>query len=119
MLQSNSPSTSSLSNLNSNSKLRDRIRSPPPLSYLENNNINFHNDLIPTPLASTSTSTSILAMKKNPREDRELSIDGSFVETTSASAAKALAKYYGNQGGEEFAVQSRIDERGRTVYRIR
>lgn len=51
---------------------------------------------------------------------RDLAIakDGSFVETTSETAALALAKWYGAQGGEEYAVQSR-EEGGRKVFRIR
>lgn len=47
-----------------------------------------------------------------------VAVDGSFVETTSETAAKALAKWYGQQGGEEYKIQSR-EEGGRTVYRIK
>ncbi|GAA6009367.1 Ras-GEF domain-containing protein [Rhodotorula paludigena] len=56
--------------------------------------------------------------------DLALAMDGSFVETTSEAAARAMARFYAEQSagqgaGEEWKVQSRTDERGRTVYRIR
>ncbi|KAI5480686.1 guanine nucleotide exchange factor LTE1 [Pseudohyphozyma bogoriensis] len=45
-------------------------------------------------------------------------MDGSFVETTSQVAANALAKWYGEQGGEEYKVTGRLVG-DRMVYRIR
>ncbi|GJN93811.1 hypothetical protein Rhopal_006869-T1 [Rhodotorula paludigena] len=56
--------------------------------------------------------------------DLAVAMDGSFVETTSEAAAKAMARFYAEQSagqgaGEEWKVKSRTDERGRTVYRIR
>lgn len=117
-MSSSSPSTSSKP-VGSPSRLRDRIKLPLPLTTIQTHNSNskttkttnneFLNDL---PKSSSHSSSSIRDLAID-------AIDGSFVETTSASAARALAKYYGSQGGEEFVVQNRIDERGRTVYRIR
>ncbi|GAA5931143.1 hypothetical protein JCM1841_002115 [Sporobolomyces salmonicolor] len=62
--------------------------------------------------------------------DLAIAVDGSFVETTSEAAAKAMARFYREQarqagrgagGGDqvEYAVQKRIDKDGRSVYRIR
>lgn len=55
-------------------------------------------------------------------EERDLAVaaDGSFVETTSEVAARALAKFYEEQGqGEgEFGV-IKVQREGKTVYRIR
>lgn len=119
-MSTDSPSTSSmLFGATSSRKLRDRIKSPAPLNASQNNSPNIkttttNNNEFPNDLATSSPNLS-----STVRDLAIDAIDGSFVETTSASAARALAKYYGSQGGEEFVVQNRIDEKGRTVYRIR
>ncbi|GAA5891516.1 hypothetical protein JCM8208_007309 [Rhodotorula glutinis] len=64
-----------------------------------------------------------------------VALDGSFVETTSEAAARAVAQFYAEQdalegdsaaavgraqrGTGQYGVQTRIDSRGRTVYRVR
>ena len=59
-----------------------------------------------------------------------VALDGSFVETTSEAAARAVAQFYaledgstavgaGQRGAGQYGVQTRIDSRGRTVYRVR
>lgn len=60
----------------------------------------------------------------NPaKRDLAIAVDGSYVETTSATAARVLAKFYseqdgGGEGKEEYVVVSR-QERGKTFWRIR
>lgn len=56
--------------------------------------------------------------------DLAVSVDGTFVETTSEAAARSIAKFYSTSTSNsnervEYAVQHRIDDRGRTVFRIR
>ncbi|GAA5930656.1 mitotic regulator LTE1 [Sporobolomyces koalae] len=58
------------------------------------------------------------------RHDLAVAVDGSFVETTSEAAAKSMAKFYSAQEGEggvklEYAVQTRTDQHGNVIYRIR
>ncbi|KPV72035.1 uncharacterized protein RHOBADRAFT_56170 [Rhodotorula graminis WP1] len=65
-----------------------------------------------------------------------VALDGSFVETTSEAAARAVAQFYAGEhdalegdtaatagraqrGTGQYGVQTRIDSRGRTVYRVR
>ncbi|GAA5839110.1 hypothetical protein JCM9279_002599 [Rhodotorula babjevae] len=63
-----------------------------------------------------------------------VAVDGSYVETTSEAAARAVAQFYAQQdaleggstaagraqrGTGQYGVQTRIDSRGRTVYRVR
>lgn len=77
----------------------------------------------PGPLVQTS---------HDPTFDARVSPEGSgmwapvgrgFAETTNEAAAKALARFYAEQardGGEtESVVQTRVDENGRTVYRVK
>ncbi|BGP19865.1 Guanine nucleotide exchange factor lte1 [Rhodosporidiobolus nylandii] len=75
------------------------------------------------PSSSTSPSPA-----SGAEQDRDLAVaaDGSFVETTSAAAAKAMARFYAQGGqhngqkmeGTEYGVQ-KVERDGRTVYRIR
>ncbi|SCZ99861.1 BZ3501_MvSof-1269-A2-R1_Chr12-3g03548 [Microbotryum saponariae] len=53
--------------------------------------------------------------------DLGVALDGSFVETTSRSAAQALAQHYASQDGGQtvYYVQARVEPNGKTVYRIR
>lgn len=50
--------------------------------------------------------------------DLAVAKDLSFVETSSLAAANALSKFYAEQGGEEYSVQTRV-QAGKTLYRIR
>ncbi|KDE02730.1 hypothetical protein MVLG_06744 [Microbotryum lychnidis-dioicae p1A1 Lamole] len=53
--------------------------------------------------------------------DLGVALDGSFVETTSRSAAQALAQHYASQDGGQtvYYVQARVEPNGKTIYRIR
>ncbi|KAM0749403.1 ras GEF [Meredithblackwellia eburnea MCA 4105] len=80
----------------------------------------------PHPFTKTSpgpiqTQPSSPLSESNPAGADTLAIDASFhfVETTSQVAAAALAKFYSDQGEEEYAVLSRVDSKGRKIYRIR
>ncbi|KAK4705281.1 hypothetical protein P7C70_g924, partial [Phenoliferia sp. Uapishka_3] len=74
------------------------------------------------PFAKTSPGPQLspLADSSRNRDSDSIAVatDGSFVETTSSVAAKALAKWYSEQEGEEYAVQSSV-RGGKTFYRIR
>ncbi|BGP43229.1 Guanine nucleotide exchange factor lte1 [Rhodotorula kratochvilovae] len=84
------------------------------------------------PHAFTRPSASPSSASPSPRDaagkrDLAVALDGSFVETTSEAAARAMARFYAEQDGADgaegegarYGVQSRVDSRGRTVYRIR
>lgn len=79
---------------------------------------------LPHPFAKTSPGPRLAGSSASPggegggHRDLAIAVDASFVETTSAVAARSLAKWYGEQGGEEFAVQT-LMKGGKTVYRIR
>ncbi|GAA5861991.1 hypothetical protein JCM8547_001550 [Rhodosporidiobolus lusitaniae] len=76
-----------------------------------------------SPASPTSTSST------DSNRDLAVAADGSFVETTSAAAARAMAAFYaqqgkgegqgeGREGGEEYGVV-RVERDGKAVYRIR
>lgn len=59
----------------------------------------------------------------SPYRSIGVALDGSFVETTSETAARAIAQYYaqqagGDEGKAEFGVIKFLRD-GKTVYRIR
>lgn len=76
-----------------------------------------------TPSVSTSTLPPSPPPPTPGKRDLAIAIDGSYVETTSATAARVLAKFYseqdgGGKGKEEYVVVSR-QEGGKTFWRIR
>ncbi|BGO95291.1 hypothetical protein NBRC10512_004841 [Rhodotorula toruloides] len=77
----------------------------------------------PGPLVQTSHDPTFDARVSPEGSDMWAPVGRGFAETTNEAAAKALAKFYAEQardGGEtESVVQTRVDENGRTVYRVK
>ncbi|GAA5888349.1 hypothetical protein JCM6882_008589 [Rhodosporidiobolus microsporus] len=88
----------------------------------------------PSPSSPSSTTASTAEVSEQQR-DLAVAADGSYVETTSEAAARAMARFYASQAqangggggtggggegkeGEEYGVQ-RVERDGRVVYRIR
>lgn len=96
--------------------------SPPPSTTTASPPLNTKRSRVrlPHPFAKTSPGPLPSGSGGGEGGHRDLAIatDGSFVETTSEAAANALAKFYREQGAEEYVVQSR-EEGGRKMYRIR
>ncbi|GAA5980921.1 hypothetical protein JCM11641_005485 [Rhodosporidiobolus odoratus] len=81
---------------------------------------------VPSPIAPSHPSQPTSNPLQDQSNDLALALDGSFIETTSAAVARAMAKFHavqagqgdGGQGWEQNAVQQ-IQRDGKTIYRIR